>query len=886
MRASLGLLVCGLVLAASLLIPASALLSVPETPTILSDEAPPALPAEAGGPMPPVAAPSEAPVASPSNARAAPPRVAAPAVPVPAPVAAPEVAAPRADQTARTPIDYSSWEPGQRDLLDDTPYGRLVQTLASNLELTPTEHIEAMREYFHASGYNVPEGPGDYIGDFDVNETITYTYELGDVNDDGTEDVALDVYCTGYLSCPYTYLNLGDPAGAANYYASGNPCRPAHHLFALNGANGSLLWDRDLDHLHPVPLVSCSMEFVVAEVPLDAEGHRGLLLYRYDVASPLLIDFARTIHHKLSLVEPRNGTEVWALEEDGVMLMATDLFGFHLIAQNVVLNPLHQFPKQEGVAIVPRDMTPSLFVQGVSFNYTYHDSVFAPPGFFAPLPIIDSYQPDEWAARLDPVTGAEIWRQKTFVPDGRASPAGPDAPLPDRSVFPELTKRMPYSFGPYFFGYLAPSITADHYWLYEPCCGDLTGDGQADLLYTTEEWGSFPSYDPNGPYFTNSSIVLIDGASGRRVYSVLVEQGTFENRLAYDLYPQLVGDVNGDGDHDILLHQTYLDFDYYHNISIRDGGTGDQIWRLDSRRNLQVLPLGDADGDGGTDFVLTDWIPSNYGVTNVTLTPLSLMRGADGTRLWTREVFTAPIDLFFMFQNYHTGGVPDFDGDGVGDIPFDDPVFLSDLTVVHQQTVVSGATATPLFDYVNAGAYSFPCLAGDLTGDGREDFLSLNGDVNDLWITTYNGTSGEAEWSRRVFALRVSNYALGIPRMKCHALDHTDGSADDLLLTFHFQYVALAGLFLYSANYPQITAYDGQNGSVPWALPHLWDKNLTVVVLGPSPASAHVLDALAPRTHGLAVQASTEKGSIAIGLGSFAVALTGGFFLTGRRWRK
>ena len=61
-------------------------------------------------------------------------------------------------------------------------------------------------------------------------------------------------------------------------------------------------------------------------------------------------------------------------------------------------------------------------------------------------------------------------------------------------------------------------------------------------------------------------------------------------------------------------------------------------------------------------------------------------------------------------------------------------------------------------------------MIGDVNGDGTRDMFLLNGDVLDLWGTTYSGKNGTALWSRRVTATKTSSYATALPNMRTHVL--------------------------------------------------------------------------------------------------------------------
>src|SRR5581483_11172326 len=296
------------------------------------------------------------------------------------------------------------------------------------------------------------------------------------------------------------------------------------------------------------------------------DGKQVLIDYRYEVDYALISGTAApmVITNEVFGVNPKTGEKMWSRQWLGYY----DNAFASVAAKNLFVNPLLMTAPDKGVSPVPRTLAAQLYLQGVGFNYTYVDTLLAPPGFDNTIQFINYYEPDEWAARIDYAhDGHSFWEHQTFAGDTRRTPGFQDVPLvPYRSLMPNILVVPPLA-SPYAYTAMANAQTT--YWNYFPCCFDLNGDGVSDIVYTTQEWAPLPEADPLGPYFTSSYVVMFDGKSGNEVYHTIVENGTFEVGN-YLLWTEALGDVNGDGKDDFLLHQIYYAFDYFHNLTIRD----------------------------------------------------------------------------------------------------------------------------------------------------------------------------------------------------------------------------------------------------------------------------------------------------------------------------
>lgn len=740
-------------------------------------------------------------------------------------------------------------EQAQGAPVPDHPYGRFLSDIYADGNVTAREVGVAAAHYFHDLGFRIPRTADDAPGDaqFEENSTISYTYAVSDIDGDGVDDVLLDTYCVDFGPCSTgTRIGIGDPQMVNQFLDV--PCSRPHRIQAVSGATGEPLWNQSLNRFPKALFTGCSIEFVVGTVSL--ENTTGVLVYRHETTQPLVQGYAVLVENQFEVLDAATGDRVWSRQIDGFLLDTLfKLPPYTAVAENVLVNPIVQIPPSEGIHLVSEGTEPAVFLQGVGFNLTFVNSFLAPPGFTEiarPLIVLDEYEPNEWAARLDVETGEFLWEVPTFQGER------------ENSLLPVALRNVPYprfAAVPSSLFFFEPTTTALNYWSDTACCYDTSGDGVPDLPYVTYEWSKTPSYDTDGPYWMMASIDHFDGASGEFAYRQVVEEGTdvpfssvqtwgWTYSLNFRVAHQYVGDVDGDGLADYAVHAEY-DYErgYTHVMSIRSGVDGAEIWRLEGPRAMSILPLGDSDGDGGVDLLLFDWFPSTFWYggdwhwDNVTKTPISIYRGADGQVLWQTATYGSVRDMLYMFASAHMNGLPDVDADGVADFPVDDPLYLPDQTVVHRQSFLSGRTGQVVWELPSLGAFAFAARAGDVDGDGIEELALLNGDINDQWLTLVDGETGEQLWSRRILALRSSSYALAIPHIHFHALNVANRTGQDIFMNFQFSVLTYGSYISVTATNPQIFAYDGPNGTAYWALPRIWDPNLTFVVQGASPAT-------------------------------------------------
>ncbi len=810
-----------------------------------------------------------------------------------------------------------------------------AQTPESSDSFDARAIADRLRNHFNALGFQA--GPSDMAG-MEENSSLPYSYAVGDVDGDGNDDLVLDLYCVDWDACRLAggYITNTIPYARLDGEVR---CGWPHQLVAVSGLNKSKLWQKPLSvtRVDAVtgPLgyadagVTCYVEFVVGTLPRVDTGS-DLIIYRYGVTrvagqtespgatvlpsegrSEQRIGGQLLVSHNIYRLDTRTANVTWTFGRDGHWI-TTDLFfgatdqpgAFVVDAENVLLHPIIQVAPPRGVALVPRDLEPSIIIQGIGYRYTFANHAPS-PGKTTVDSVADDYQPREWAARLDPETGIPEWESRTFEPSAGKS-VWPDplmfSPEPGFYSYPLQLYYPTFGggLGPFRYEIDRTSQNTASYWDGMPCCFDNTGDGVSDLVYTTLEWDAVPVTGSAVESSAEIHLVLFDGATGERVWDqvlepagpkFLSEESSWFGGPGMRLSRSLVGDVDGDGAADLLIHIEYLAEQYAHIATVRSGRTGEELWRIDSPRQVATFAIGDADGDGGNEIAVIEWhaweYPREtfYDFMNVSRTTVTVHSGADGSRLWRTPTFNAPIDYAYTLTLLAAGGFPDFDADGVAEIPVDDSLQLTDLTVVHQLRFLSGRTGLAVSNLTLVGTFSLGVRVDDLTGDGVDEVLFLSGDIMDLWVTAHDGGRDQALWSRRLMTLRIADYTMAVPRLRAHSLAVADGGSPQTLLNAHVDVLSLGGWRVTSSTYPQVGMF-APSGGLGWGHPQFEEVDVSAVTRGATPAGTAFELALA-EVASASIVASAKSLAVAVGPGvsAFSIATLAGYFLTSRRWR-
>lgn len=741
---------------------------------------------------------------------------------------------------------------------------------------TPGEQLAAVRQL-------VLGARAEELSRFSDQNTLTFTHAIGDVDGDGYDDLALDQYCRSFDGGCTNSIRLPEDVAA---WLTSDSCGYVHDIVVVSGRNGTIVWSQDITVRGPWN--QCGETLVVGAMRVGDEV--ALIMLRHQLVWYSGFGFDGVSLNDVSAISARTGETLWTYSVKGTF--ETDIMT-HYVAKDYVVIPLIQGALEEEQA---------LFLQSVGWMSAASSTIFPvipqyPLSGAATL--YDVHSPIEWAARLDAQTGAEVWKRDTFQPR-----AGINAlPLAVPVEMEELWWR-------------GELVLADLYWDTQTCCGDLTGDGVQDLAFNVYEWGQTPAAKVEQPTGLDARLLVLDGATGQTHLDQLVAEdmskerddgfydrygfllGAFLGRFTSNVMHQNVGDVDADGADDLLAHVTVRDPEWRQTLILLSGATGEPLWTMETQRDLRALVLGDADGDGGSDFLLLDWY-GHEGAGAETAddfvtpqaVPLELVSGRTGERIWIATSYAAPADILESFKASYRNGVVDVDADGVADFFADDPIYLDDQTVVHQVSVISGRNGAPLRSMRAVGAFAIPAGAGDLNDDGRGEVALLSGDVNDLWLTLYDGASGEASWSRRILAIPATGYARALPSMRFTPLEAPGDDA--LAVTFHLavmrSYTYFGGCIGTGCDdegfsservgttesvMPQILRVRSTNGALDWALPALNGIDGEARVLGATPGAV-AFDAIAERAGAIGLLASTGREArpfLLPALGGFAIA--------------
>lgn len=250
----------------------------------------------------------------------------------------------------------------------------------------------------------------------------------------------------------------------------------------------------------------------------------------------------------------------------------------------------------------------------------------------------------------------------------------------------------------------------------------------------------------------------------------LVERHRASGAQQRDVYPFYVGpcgDVDGDGDGDVLaLEEWVTEFDAGIDAVFRSGGTGAVVARVHLPRvesSFLWIRLADLTGDGALDLLVVQpiWAHVGFGIVGLSEVgaTISLIDGGVGPRLrWSNSsrgtAVAAGAGSAYDGVPW-TLGAADIDGDGRSEIALqtvwgaDSAAAAAGRLTLDWFSPLTGERVGGFGEDVRGPAFPELYAHGDFTGDGLGDLAEVIDGLAEMTVGV-RGADGDRIWSRAV----------------------------------------------------------------------------------------------------------------------------------------